>query len=103
MAAHSPLTMRLAEGLAEAVRCDEAGEGLDLSAGLVGAHVSAWLVAVASMIDPSHHIPQGSIHALPTSCTICHERQIQTPSGVSCPNGHGGADGYGPFPPIDET
>lgn len=31
---------------------------------------------------------------LKTKCPICGEKQFSTPSGISCPNGHGGADGY---------
>lgn len=27
-------------------------------------------------------------------CTICHAPQFNTPSGITCPNGHGGAEGY---------
>ena len=27
-----------------------------------------------------------------TLCWVCGEHQHNTPSGVSCPNGHGGAD-----------
>jgi hypothetical protein len=29
----------------------------------------------------------------PTRCSECKEIQFNTPSGVTCPNGHGGADG----------
>lgn len=39
---------QLAAELAEAVSKDEATEGCDLSAGLFGAHVSAWLRKVAA-------------------------------------------------------
>ena len=30
---------------------------------------------------------------LSTYCSVCGLKQYETPSGVTCPNGHGGADG----------
>ena len=38
--------------------------------------------------DPSLTVP------LLTKCPVCGEKQFTSPSGISCPNGHGGADGY---------
>lgn len=33
---------------------------------------------------------------LTTRCTVCHEQQFTSPSGNTCPNGHGGDPGYEP-------
>lgn len=38
------------------------------------------------------NVPVGNT-ALDTLCSICNERQFETPSGDCCPNGHGGAAG----------
>lgn len=35
----------------------------------------------------------------PMYCTVCHEIQIPTSSGMVCRNGHGGAPGYATKPP----
>lgn len=34
---------------------------------------------------------------LDTKCSVCNEQQFETPSGATCSNGHGGAEGV----PID--
>lgn len=93
--AYSPLVQRLAEGLVEAIGKDEEGGGCDVPAGMLGPRLSSWLRDVASRIDPGHDTDV-TVKNLPTLCTICHERQFTTPSGATCPNGHGGDDGYLP-------
>jgi len=30
-------------------------------------------------------------------CSVCGDRQFSTPSGITCPNGHGGAPSRGPL------
>lgn len=94
-AAYSPLVRELAEGLVDAIDKDERGEGHDVQAGMLGPHLSLWLRNVASRIDPEHDIMAG-VRNLPTLCSACGAQQFTTPSGPSCPNGHGGADGYLP-------
>ena len=43
-------------------------------------------------LSPGHD--EGTaIRQLDTFCTACHERQFMTPSGATCPNGHGGMEG----------
>ena len=93
--AYSPLVRELAGGLVEAIGKDESGEGCDVPAGMLGPHLSSWLRDIAGRIDPCHD--EGTaIRQLDTFCTACHERQFTTPSGATCPNGHGGDDGYLP-------
>lgn len=36
---------------------------------------------------------KAGLKELDTWCTVCGRRQFDTPSGVSCPEGHGGAHG----------
>lgn len=88
----------LATDLAAAVLKDEQeGEGFDLSAGLFGPHVSAWIrevaAAFAELSPPSPPGP-GELNGL--LCGLCGKPQFMTPSGASCPDGHGGVDGYNP-------
>jgi hypothetical protein len=37
-------------------------------------------------------LEQAPVAPIFTECSICNEPQILTPSGVTCKNGHGGAD-----------
>lgn len=89
----------LATDLADAVRKDEeGGEGFDLSAGMFGPNVSAWLREVAATLAPSNDPPTpGEKNGL--LCSACGEPQFATPSGASCPNGHGGVEGVQPPTP----
>jgi len=36
--------------------------------------------------------------ALPLLCSVCSEPQFSTYGGMTCKNGHGGADGFVPTP-----
>jgi len=36
--------------------------------------------------------PEEELDYTGTRCSVCGEEQYDTPSGVTCPNGHGGAD-----------
>lgn len=104
----------LATDLAAAVLRDEQnGEGFDLSAGMFGVNVSAWLREVAAVMTMVQHPPPPLSPAIaqmpfmqmdPPSvgepngllCALCGEPQTITPSGASCPNGHGGTEGFKP-------
>lgn len=46
----------------------------------------------AAPIDgsPVPSVPSGPVNLL---CAVCNLPQVETPSGQTCPNGHGGADG----------
>lgn len=39
------------------------------------------------------NLPQDKTDYIGTLCSVCRQRQFNTPFGVCCSNGHGGADG----------
>lgn len=57
---------------------------------MFGPHVSAFIRAIAEVLTPDDE-PLGVTNSK-NRCSICGEFQFSTPSGPSCPNGHGGVD-----------